>query len=525
VIYRILFLIIGIFNCYAQCPPCVNQTANLSEPLPEDTLPYRVTVEQADFMLPGGIHSFAFAVYEGEWLLIAGRTNGLHNVNNTDPTSNSFPVSQQNTIVYVVNATTGASYYRSLYDPSSLLSQTQIDLLSVTNSLFYYSESKKTLYLIGGYGIDTVSNAMETKQALTAIDVPNLIKWVKNPANSRSAFACLRFTFHPLLQLTGGVMWQSNEHRPYLLAFGQNFDGNYVTLSNGTYSQQIRPIQIIDNGRSVYVQPYDQPVPLPNYRRRDLNVVPIVKKMEKSLSMSYTALSGVFTPSPDPTDDDNTPGAWTVPIEINPDGSSQMLDTNNPNTIGQAMNNYTCPNMGLYSKKTNTMYTLLFGGISASIFGDGSNCNGDPNPQCNCCTAWVPARGNIFQACCNLPFTNDITTIEIDKNGIYRQYIMSETFPIINSNPPVCPTFPPVTCSITPTPLQTIYYFGANAAFIPTSGLPTYPNGVIAFDKLGSTSTFVGYIVGGIASTITDTNCTTDSQSSNYIFKVTISPQ
>ncbi len=517
-IYLILFFSAAIFNCYAQCPPCTNQTDSLTIPLPEDSLPYRVTVEQADFMLPAGLHSFAYAVHKGEWLLLAGRTNGLHDVNNTDPTSNSFPPSQQNTVIYVINPTTKATYSRSLYDSTSRLSQAQIDLLSVTNPLFYYAQTNNTLYLVGGYGIDTASNTMTTKPALTAIDVPDLIKWVKKPSKSKNAKACMRFTFDPLLQVTGGVMWQSNEHQPYLLAFGQNFIGNYVTGSNGIYSQQIRPFQIFDNGRSVLIQPYSQPEPLANYRRRDLNVVPIVKKTGKSLSMSYSALSGVFTPG----DINNAPGAWTIPIEINPNGSSRMLDPNNPDTFAQAMNNYSSANMGLYSQKRDCMYTLLFGGISAAMFSDGSNCNEDPNPQCNCCTGWVPPQGSIFTICCNLPFTNDITTVEIDKHGTYRQYMMSEKFPFINSNPPPCAGFPVMTCA--GDPLQTQYWFGSNAEFIANDGLPTYPNGVIAFDKL-SHQTFVGYIVGGIASTITDTNCNSDSQSSPYVFKVTISPR
>lgn len=519
-IHIFMFLMAAIFNCYGQCPPCENQTSYLTVPLDEAPLPYRVTVNQADFMLPAGLHSFAFAVYEGEWLLISGRTNGLHDVDNTDPTSNPFPTSQQNTLVYVINPTTQTSYSRSLYDSSSNLSQAQIDLLSVTNALFYYADNKKTLYLVGGYGIDTASNTMGTKASLTAIDIPNLIKWVKNPKKSKSALACMRFTSHPLLQLTGGVMLQSDPHKPFLLAFGQNFNGNYTTSSNGAYSQQIRPIQILDNGRSLSIQPYTQPEPLPYYRRRDLNVVPVIKKNGQSLTMAYTALSGVFT-SVALTDD---PGAWTIPIEINSDGSSQMLDPNNPNTFAQAMNNYSCANIGLYSQKTNSMYTLLFGGISAAMFSDGSNCNDDPNPQCNCCTGWVPPQGSVFTVCCNLPFTNDITTIEIDKNGIYRQYLMSEKFPIIQSFPPVCQGGPtPLTCE--GQPLDTQYFFGSSAAFIPNHNLPTYPNGVIAFDKLKAEPIFIGYIVGGIASTITDTNCGSDSQSSNYVFRVTLQPQ
>ncbi|MBS0648604.1 MAG: hypothetical protein JSS10_05185 [Verrucomicrobia bacterium] len=514
-----LFLIAASFNCLAECPPCTNQTSNLSIPLPEDSLPYRVTIEQADFNLPAGIHSFAYAVHDGEWLLISGRTNGLHNVDNIDPNVNPFPPSQQNTFVFVINPKTKATYFRSLHDPSSHLSQHQIDLLSASNTLFYYAENKNTLYLVGGYGIDTASNTMGTKASLTAIDIPHLIKWVKHPSKSKSAAKCIRTIYHPIFQLTGGVMLQSNEHQPFLLAFGQNFDGNYTISTDGTYSRQVRPVQIIDNGRDLFVQLYPQPDPLPDYRRRDLNVIPIVKKKGESFSMSFSALSGVFTPA----DINNTPGAWTIPIEIDPDGSSRMLDPHDPHTFAQAMNNYSCANMGLYSIKKKKMYTLLFGGISASLFSDGSNCNMDPNPQCNCCTAWVQAKGNIFTPCCNLPFSNDVTTIEIDKHGVYQQYIMSGTFPIINSFPPVCPGFPPLACGAGP--LQTIYYFGTNAAFIPAEGLPTFPNGVISFDKLGKKPVVVGYIIGGIASTISDTNCTTDTQASFYVFKVTLLPK
>ena len=509
ILKRYCFLLTA-WVCYGQCPPCTNQTPNITPPLPEDSLPYRVTLEQANFTLPVGLHSFVFAVYKGDWIFISGRTNGLHNVNNLDPSSNSFPVAQQNTSIYVFNPETQTTHSRLISDPSSQLSQAQIDLLSVTNALFYQTSDKKTLYLVGGYGFDTPSQEMKTQPALTAIDIPNLIQWVKNPLHAKSAARCMRSTYHPLLQLTGGVMWQSNDHQPYLLAFGQNFSGNYVETSNGSYSQQIRPVRILDNGRQVSVQAYHPFKELPTYRRRDLNVVPIVKKQDNALTMSYTALSGVFTPA---FNNDN-PGAWTVPIEINPDGSSQMLDPNDSNTLAQAMNNYSCANTGLYSYKKNTMYTLLFGGISGAIMSDGSNCT-DSDPQSNCCTAWVPASGNTFTICCNLPFTNDITTIEINPNGVYRQYLMSEKYPIIQVTPIPCPTYTP--------PLNTQFWFGANAAFIPNEQLPTYPNGVISLDKL-KTPTFIGYIVGGIASTITDTNCNTDTQASNYVFKVTLTP-
>lgn len=496
-------------NCFSQCPPCSNQTTYLSIPQQEDSLPYEISVKQADFSLPAGLQSFAFAVYKGEWLFIAGRTNGLHNVNSSTELPNSFPVKSQNTVVYVINPKKKKHYSRSLHDSSSNLTQEQIDLLSVTNSFYSQTDDRKTLYLVGGYGIDTATGTMGTKPALTAIDVPRLIAWVKRKRDSHSAADCFRFTFDPILQLTGGKMLKGNKPGIYLLALGQNFSGFYTTSSNGDYSMQIRRIKIIDKDNELRVKSFEQPTPLPTYRRRDLNVVPVVKKKRKHYEMSYVALSGVFTPG-----DLNNPGAWTIPIEIKANGSSQMLDPNNPQTFAQAMNNYDCANMGLYSKKNNSMYTLLFGGISASIFSDG-DCE-------NSCVALIPNPGNIFTVCCNLPFTNEITTIKIDENGVYQQYLMNAKFPTISVPNPAS-----LFCSSDPFPPDAprIYYFGSEAAFIPNQNLSAYSNGVIAFDKLGHRRTFLGYIVGGIASTILDTNCVTDTIASPYIFKVYISPK
>lgn len=506
-IFETVMGLIFSVSLYADCPPCSNQTAYYTEPLPETSLPFRVVLEEADFSLTNGLHSFAFATYKGEWLFVAGRTNGLHDVDNEDPTSNSFPPSQQNTSVYVVNPKTGVSYSRSLYDATSSLTQAQIDLLSVSNSVFYQTQNHKTLYIVGGYGIDTATQQMGTKASITAIDVPKLINWIKNP-QGKTAKSCMRFASNPLLQVTGGVMWQANPHQPYLLIFGQNFNGLYVQTSEGSYSQQVRPCQIIDTGRELLIQSYKQPTPLPEYRRRDLNVVPIIKKTGNSYQPAFVALSGVFTPGGEA----GTPGAWTLPIEIGADGSAQMLDPSDPNAFSQAMNNYSCPNLGLYSQQTNSMYTMLFGGISAVISIGSGDCDSE-------CQAPIPTTGPNLTLCCNLPFSNDITTIEIDKFGTYRQYLMSAKFPVIESGLTEDP------CTGDPLTDPRVLWFGASGEFIPNEGLPTYSNGVIALDKLGSSPISLGYIVGGIASSLTDTNCGGDSMASTYIFKVTLQPQ
>jgi hypothetical protein len=460
-----------------------NQTSYVTYPLPEDSLPYRLSIAQASFSLPAGLQAYVIGLYKGEWLLLAGRTYGLHGF-----VGDTFPVSSQNTMVYVVNPSTGTTVSRSLTDPSSGLSQEQIDQLSVTNALFFQGNGSNTLYMVGGYGINTATGNRETKSVLTAIDVPHFIKWVKGNRKAKSAAKCLRQVSNPLLQVTGGVMCQSDPHQPYLLGLGQNFIGSYIdTTSNGVYTYQIRPFQVIDTGKSLLVQPYSQPSIISTYRRRDLNIVPILKKVGKSLQQSYVALGGVFTPGADF-------GAWTVPIEIAPDGSSMML---NPNTFAQGMNNYSCANVGLYSEKTKDMYTLLFGGISFLYSINGG--------------FYVPG-GSFFEDF-ELGFTNDVTTLRIDSSGNYAQYFMSATFPAIT------PTF-----GTDPGPEL---LFGASSFFFTSDTLPAYPNGVIALDKLGSSPVHLGYIVGGIQSSMAETESeigNVDTHASNYIFTVTLVP-
>lgn len=467
-----LFLCLFATTClYGQ-----NQTSYVTYPLPEYSLPFRLSIQQAPFSLPAGLQSYVAGVHNNELLLLAGRTYGLHGF-----LGDTFPVASQNTTVYVLNLKNGSIISRSLTDPSAKLAQEQIDRLSVTNAEYYQAEGSDTLYMVGGYGFDTAQGSYGTQPVLTAIDVPKMIKWVKH--KSKSAAACIRQTTHPLLQVTGGVLQQANAHQPFLLCFGQNFIGSYVdTTANGIYTHQIRPFQIIDNGHSLFVQPYDQPAPQPAYRRRDFNVVPVIKKVGTSLQNGFLALGGVFTPG-------NDFGAWTIPIEIAADGSSKMLN----GSFAQGMNNYQCPNLGLYSNKTGDMYTVLFGGISFLYSQNG----GFYNP------------GGSFIQDPELGFTNDVTTIQVDSSGNYTQYFMSATYPNFT------PTF-----GTAPGPNL---LFGAGADFFPMPGLPHFSNGVIALDKLGSSPILLGYIIGGIQSSMNETDSeftNVDTHASNYIFSV-----
>ena len=126
----LIYLSLGIGSSLANTT--ANQTDELSPILPATGLPFRITIEQASFQLPVGIHSGVVGVYNGLWVFIAGRTNGLHGFS-ADP----FPPDAQNTTIYVVDPNTGLASSRSLTDPSSGLTQQQIDTLSVTSPQSY----------------------------------------------------------------------------------------------------------------------------------------------------------------------------------------------------------------------------------------------------------------------------------------------------------------------------------------------------------------------------------------------------
>ncbi len=446
-----------------------NQTDDLSPVLPAAGLPFRVVIEKANFQLPSGIHSGVVGKYNGLWIFIAGRTNGMHGFG-PDP----FPVSAQNTSIVVINPATGHVSSRSLTEPASGLNQQQIDTLSVTSPQGY--QEADTLYMTGGYGVETTTGTFGTKPMLTAIYLPGIVEWVTEPGNrNHSVIKNIRQLYNPVFQITGGKMAKLGNLMQ--LIFGQNFTGVYTGGSNGDYSEQVRQFQIRDiNGQlAADVYPAKPYTPNPNFRRRDLNVLPTLLNNNNNLQYGFVAFSGVFT---------EATGIWTVPVVINETGDPAMANPASSTTFKQAMNNYVCASASLYSRKYASMYNLFFGGLSYGFYSSGA-----------------------FQTDPEIPFINQVTTIKMDKNGNFTQYLMDSQYPVIQSTQS--------------NPGNTLL-FGAGAYFI-TDNIHLYPNRVISLDAIRRPTT-IGYIVGGIASTLPNTNVITDSIASPYVFKVTIMP-
>jgi len=466
---RLCVIVLGLFGWIS---PAIaqNQTPTVSPILSGSDLPFGVSIERADFSLPSGLQSYVSATYGGKWLLLAGRTNGMHDFNDDN---NNFPPRMQNTTVYVVDPARQTVSSKSLADPRSGLTQHQIDLLSVTSPQAYQVDA--TLYVTGGYGVDTATGQFSTKNALTAIYVPGLMRWVEEIVANETAAQYIRQIFDPIFQVTGGYMARAPQNLTVLI-FGQNFEGFYVPSASGVYTQQVRRFRIEDDGITLSFSPQAPTPPDPSFRRRDLNIVPVVTATLGPPVSSWVALSGVFTLAG---------GAWTVPVSISPLGEPSMADPSQPGTFKQGMNNYVAPTLGLFST-TGNMYTVVMGGISFGYFANG-----------------------VFQTDGELPFINQVTTIRIDPQGSFTQYLMEAQYPVIRS-----------TGSNPGNPLL----FGAGAQFFPTS-LPMFDNGVLQLERLGRAPVVVGYIVGGIQSTVPNTSQRSDSAASPHIFKVTLIPR
>ncbi len=458
----------GMMSVYANAGD--NQTDTLSPILSGSELPFQIVIEQANFRLPVGFHSGVVGVSKGKWVFIAGRINGLHGFG-SDP----FPPDQQNSSIYVVDFQTGAVNFRALNDPSSGLSEQQIETLSVTSPQGH--QEGDTLYMTGGYGVDSSTGTYGTKPVLTALYLPGIIDWViKGGAGKNSVAKNMQQLYNQQFQITGGRMYKLGNMTQ--LVFGQNFDGVYTTDSNGIYSKQVRQFVIKSVGGKLAADYYSSmpALPDPNFRRRDLNVIPtMLKDSNNLLQYGLVAYAGVFTLAS---------GVWTVPVVINGVNDPVMADPNSPSSFKQGMNQYVCATASLYSGKNASNYHIFFGGISYGFYQNG-----------------------VFTTDSGIPFINQVTTVKMDMNGNFTQYLMPNQYPTIlstASNP------------------GNALLFGAGAYFIPNN-IPQYPNKVINLDAIKQ-STVIGYIVGGIQSTLPNTNVDSDSAASPYVFKVTLVP-
>lgn len=420
------------------------------------------------------LHSFARAEYfdpaigRTQWLVVGGMTNGMH-----DLTGNTgFEPAAHNTSAYVIDPVTRQVWSRSLEGAAAGLTEAQLRSLATANAQSSHSSSH--LYIAGGYGPSFLPNGdveYSTFDKLSSINLPGMVDWVKT--GTGSAASHLRQITDPIFQVTGGDMRTTPSTGRTHLVFGQNYPSAYEPRLNGIYTNQVRSFTIVDDGTSLSVSNVVAHDPQPDFRRRDLNVVPTMRIENGVMVDGLQALAGVFTQSF---------GVWTVPVDIDANGNATQADPNAPGTLKQGMNSYRSATIGLFSESSGSMHTLLLGGISYQYYD--------------------PISGTFLEDL-QIPFTGDITELVTTADGVMTQHLLPTQFPeIIAAN----------------TGLP--YLLGAEAEFFLADGVPTYANGVINLDALTG-PTLVGWIYGGIAAEVPNRGPT---YASNAVFPVILTP-
>lgn len=461
-------LLVSLSVGFGSLAQAANQTATTTPVIVGGDLPYALDVQTYDM---GGVevptlHSFIAGEHEGQWVIVAGLTNGLHGF---DIDQSTIPERKQNRNVWVIDPVSKTTWSRTIDPADAGSGLTEAQVLSITSANAQQTQLGDRLYMTGGYGDDDPldETSRSTFANLTAFDLPGLVDWAKGGAGQ--AVDHIRQISDPLFKVTGGDMYAIGDE--VHLVFGQDYEGRYRGSLNGEYTKQVRTFTIQDDGASLGFTEVGSSTPEDHFRRRDLNVYPTIVPNGGTLEHGITVLSGVFTESR---------GAWTVPVEIDSSGQPVQIDggADPMNTDGgldadagvfkQGMNNYHSAKVGLFSESTGEMHEVLFGGITLQEY-DPSN----------------PAADEFgFVTDQALPNTNQITSVVRAEDGSYEQHYLGE-FPDLR------------------TPTDQRMRFGSNAHFFPDEELGAYENGVLEFDSLAAHAdpdgrVRIGWIYGGL---------------------------
>lgn len=436
-------------------------------------LPYSLEIREASLEpaeIPN-IHSVAAAIWEGQWVVLAGRTNGLHGLTG----QNAFDPAYENREVWVIDPRGKQSWHKSLEDSSaSGLGQDAVDALSAVNTEFY--QDGATLLVVGGYGFQRSAANHVTYDRLSAIDLPGIVGWVKAPAGAEATRAAdhIRQITDSYFQVTGGGLERIGDE--FQLVFGQNYPGRYRPNFNGTYTRCVRRFKLEGSGDSLSVPAGSklQSAQDDAFRRRDLNIAKLLEYggAPGDPGEAVVALSGVFTPDG---------GAWTAPVIVRAGGDVQMAEPDAAETLQQGFQVYHCAKAGLFHRATGEMHFILFGGITILEY-DGLT------------STWT--RDDMA------PFTNQCGVVVRHADGRFEQFLLPARFPVILSD-------------------GKELRFGANAEFFPNPDIPKVADAVIDLAAIRQ-PVVLGHIFGGLSA---DAGNGGNTGSSGRTFEVLLSPQ
>ncbi|HLG04075.1 MAG TPA: T9SS type A sorting domain-containing protein [Bacteroidia bacterium] len=337
------------------------------------SLPFTIEIEPVIAGPLPGLHSFAFAQSGSKWLFVGGRTNGLHGFSTND----NFDVQYANNDIVVIDTATW-SYYTSPLTPLPL---SVADPLRSTN--MQYGRMGDYLYMVGGFGWDSLTNNYVTFQTVTAIHIDNMINAVMT---STSIVPHIRQIADTNFRVCGGEMTCANGE--CFIFFGHDFSGRYSDPPIPTfiqiYTNKIKRFTISDDGINLSIANYSSLEDTNHFHRRDLNVGPVIFP---GGAQGWYAYSGVFRKDVD------LPFTWPIRFDA---AAGATVDS----SFNQLMNNYTCPMVPLFDSVSETMYTVFFGGFSLYNYN--------------------PSSGQLTLDSL-IPFVSDISVLVHDAAGLWTQ--------------------------------------------------------------------------------------------------------
>ena len=343
----------------------------------QSTFPFDIVLDAVNIPGAPGLQSYSKAEHNGDWLILGGRTDGLHQ---RQPWQ-AFDAAGHHLNAVVINPDSSTVHWAPL---SGLNNDTLVAQLSGTNANF--TQVGDYLYIVGGYGLSAESVHI-THPMLTVVDVPSAIASIKsNGTLDTTDFAV--FTDEDFA-VTGGKLMRLNG--TFWLVGGHRFDGQYNPMGHNTYTQsyteEILPFTVSGAFPNLTVSKLDPVEDTDELHRRDYNVT----YMTDGSDFYFNIWSGVFQKTADLP--------YLNAVEIHDTSLNSV-----PN-FSQYLNHYHCPSLSLYGQDQSAMYTVFFGGIAQYYYSNGTMMQDN-----------------------NVPFVNTIGVVE-KRAGAYSETKSSTTMP------------------------------------------------------------------------------------------------
>jgi hypothetical protein len=301
---------------------------------------FSIEIETLNITDAPGIQSYAYGkTSDGKWVILGGRTDGMHKRRPFE----AFTRKENNTQVFIIDPLAKVTLQTDL----SILPTSIFEQLQSTNQEFH--QRGNTLYVIGGYGYSETQRDHITHPYLTAIDVDGLATAIIEKKDITSFFRQINA---PELAVTGGQLGLLDN--TFYLCGGQYFEGRYNPMGPDhgpgfvqEYTNAIKTFNIIDDGESLTITDYKVQKDPQHLHRRDYNMVPQIFPDGTS---GFTMFSGVFQYQA------NIP--WLNSVDVTSTGYTVN------NEFNQYLSQYHSAKIPMYNAATREMMTVFFGGLS-----------------------------------------------------------------------------------------------------------------------------------------------------------------